>query len=126
MIEAELANLPTPGEIKTIPLKVSAAKAGLQWCQITVAAEGSQDATGKASVNVVEPLLQVSQTGPAKCHVRALSLTYEIIAVQRTSGTAVTDPIALYASTPGEVSSSSRPTKTARSSANQPHRWDGS
>ena len=92
VIEAELANLP-PGETKSIPLKVSAAKAGLQWCQITVAAEGSQDATGKASVNVVEPLLQVSQTGPAKCHVRA-EPTYEV--TLSNPGTAATEPISLY------------------------------
>jgi uncharacterized repeat protein (TIGR01451 family) len=96
VIEAELANLP-PGEIKTIPLKVSASKAGLQWCQITVAAEGSSDATGKASVNVVEPLLQITQTGPAKCHVRA-EPSYEI--TLSNSGTAATDPIALYAVLP--------------------------
>jgi uncharacterized repeat protein (TIGR01451 family) len=92
VIEAELANLP-PGEIKTIPLKVTAAKAGLQWCQITVAAEGSADATGKASVNVVEPLLQVTQSGPAKCHVRA-EPTYEINLSN--PGTAQTEPITLY------------------------------
>jgi uncharacterized repeat protein (TIGR01451 family) len=96
VIEAELANLP-PGEIKTIPLKVSAAKAGLQWCQITVAAEGSPDATGKASVNVVEPLLQVTQTGPVKCHVRA-EPNYEI--TLSNPGTAPTDPISLYSVLP--------------------------
>jgi uncharacterized repeat protein (TIGR01451 family) len=96
VIEAELANLP-PGELKTIPLKVNAAKAGLQWCQITVAAEGSPDATGKASVNVVEPLLQVSQTGPVKCHVRA-EPSYEI--TLSNPGTAQTDPISLYSVLP--------------------------
>jgi uncharacterized repeat protein (TIGR01451 family) len=96
VIEAELANLP-PGEIKTIPLKVSAAKAGLQWCQITVAAEGSPDATGKASVNVVEPLLQVTQSGPVKCHVRA-EPSYEI--TLSNPGTAQTDPISLYSVLP--------------------------
>ncbi len=96
VIEAELANLP-PGEIKTIPLKVSAAKAGLQWCQITVAADGSPDATAKASLNVVEPLLQVTQTGPAKCHVRA-EPSYEI--TLSNPGTAQTDPISLYSVLP--------------------------
>jgi uncharacterized repeat protein (TIGR01451 family) len=96
VIEAELANLP-PGETKTVPLKVSAAKAGLQTCQITIAAEGSQDATAKAAVNVVEPLLQVAQTGPVKCHVRA-EPTYEISLSN--PGTAATDPIALYAVLP--------------------------
>lgn len=92
VIEAELANLP-PGETKTIPLKVTAAKAGLQWCQISVAAEGSSDATGKASVNIVEPLLQVSQSGPTRCHVRA-EPTYEI--TMSNAGTASTEPITLY------------------------------
>ncbi len=93
VIEAELANLP-PGEIKTIPLKVTAGKAGLQWCQITVAAEGSADATGKASVNVVEPLLQIAQSGPAKCHVRA-EPTYEINPLQSRARLS-TEPITLY------------------------------
>jgi uncharacterized repeat protein (TIGR01451 family) len=92
VIEAELTNLPA-GETRAIPLKVSAAKAGLQWCQITVSAEGSQDATGKASVNVVEPMLQVSQTGPAKCHVRA-EPSYEV--TLSNPGTAPTEPISLY------------------------------
>src|SRR5439155_24096363 len=70
VIEAPLENLPA-GETKIVMLKVAAAKAGLQWCQITVAADGSQDATAKASTNVVEPMLVVKQTGPVKCLVRA-------------------------------------------------------
>lgn len=91
VIEAELANLP-PGETKTVPLKVSAAKSGLQACQIVVAADGSPDATGKASVNVVEPMLQVAQNGPAKCHVRAEPVyTIEM----SNPGTAATDPVQL-------------------------------
>jgi uncharacterized repeat protein (TIGR01451 family) len=92
VIEAELANLP-PGEVKQIPLRVSAAKAGLQSCQITVVAEGSPDATGKVSVNVVEPLLKVNQSGPVKCHVRS-EPTYEI--TLSNPGTAVTEPISLF------------------------------
>ncbi len=95
-IEAELANLPA-GETKTIPLKVIAGKAGLQWCQITVAVEGASDATAKASVNVVEPLLQITQTGPGRCLVRA-EPTYEI--ALSNPGTASTDPITLYAVLP--------------------------
>ena len=92
VIEAELANLP-PGESKSIPLKVSAAKSGLQECKITVVADGSPDATGTASVRVVEPMLKVAQSGPVKCHVRA-EPTYEI--TLSNPGTAVTDPITLY------------------------------
>ncbi len=95
-LEMEMANLP-PGETKIVPLKVSAAKSGPQWCQVVVAAQGSQDATAKASVNVLEPLLQIAQTGPAKCMVRAEPV-YEITLAN--PGTAVTDPINLYAVLP--------------------------
>jgi len=78
-------------------LKVAAAKAGLQWCQITVAADGSQDATAKASTNVVEPMLVVKQTGPAKCLVRA-EPTYTV--ELSNPGTAATDPVLLQSVLP--------------------------
>lgn len=95
-LELPLDNLP-PGETKLVPLKAIAAKAGLQWCQITVGAQGSQDATAKASVNVVEALLQVTQTGPAKCMVRS-EPEYTINLAN--PGTATTDPVMLYAVIP--------------------------
>jgi uncharacterized repeat protein (TIGR01451 family) len=75
-LETKLANLPA-GESRTVDLPLSALKSGLQACQVTVTAEGSPEATAKASVTVVEPLLQVAQSGPAKCLVRA-EPTYEI------------------------------------------------
>ena len=96
-LEMAMASLP-PGESKIIPLKVTAAKAGLHVCQVTVAAQGSQDATGKAAVNIVEPMLQVTQTGPAKCLVRGAEPVYEITLAN--PGTAATDPISLYAVLP--------------------------
>ena len=86
-LETKLANLPA-GETKLLTLPLSAVKAGLHSCQFTVTAEGSADATAKASVNVVEPLLQISQTGPAKCLVRA-EPTYEI--TLSNPGSAATD-----------------------------------
>lgn len=95
-IEAELANLGA-GESKTIPLKVNAAKAGAQWCQIAVSVEGCPDATAKATVNVVEPMLQVTQTGPARCLVRSEPV-YEITLAN--PGTAATDPITVYSVLP--------------------------
>ncbi len=95
-LETKLANL-AAGETRNVDLSLGAAKAGLQWCQITVTAEGSQDATAKSSVNVVEPVLQVSQTGPAKCLVRA-EPTYEI--TLSNPGTAATDSITLHAVLP--------------------------
>jgi len=95
----EIKDLPTlpPGESKIIPLKVGAAKAGPQWCQVIVAAQGSQDATAKASMNVLEPLLQIAQTGPVKCLVRAEPV-YEV--TLSNPGTAATDPVNLYAVLP--------------------------
>lgn len=95
----EIKDMPAlpPGETKTIPLKVTAGKAGAQWCQVVVVAQGSQDATGKASVNVLEPLLQVTQTGPAKCLVRAEPV-YEI--TLSNPGTAATDPVGVFAAVP--------------------------
>jgi len=95
-LEMEMANL-AAGETRTVPLRASAAKAGLQTCQVTVTAEGSPESTAKASVNVVEPLLQIAQSGPTKCHVRA-EPAYEI--TLSNPGTATTDPIGLYAVLP--------------------------
>jgi uncharacterized repeat protein (TIGR01451 family) len=95
-LEMEMANL-AAGETRTVPLRVGAAKAGLQSCQVTVATEGSPDATAKASVNVVEPLLQIAQSGPTKCLVRA-EPNYEITLTN--PGTATTDPVGLYAVLP--------------------------
>lgn len=91
VIEAPLDKLPA-GEAKIIQLKVAAAKAGLQWCRITVSGDGSPDATAKASTNVVEPMLVVKQTGPAHCLVRA-EPTYTI--ELSNPGTAATDPVLL-------------------------------
>ncbi len=95
-LETKLANLPA-GESRTVDLPLSALKSGLQSCQVTVTAEGSQEATAKASVNVVEPLLQLAQTGPAKCLVRA-EPTYEI--TLSNPGTASTDVITVHAVLP--------------------------
>ncbi|MBN9120831.1 MAG: DUF11 domain-containing protein, partial [Planctomycetes bacterium] len=95
-LETKLANLPA-GETKTLTLPLNAVKAGLQSCSFTVTAEGSADATAKASVNVVEPQLRITQTGPAKCLVRA-EPTYEI--TLSNPGTAATDAITLHAVLP--------------------------
>jgi len=96
VIEAPMEMLGA-GETKTVMLKVAAAKAGLQWCQVTVTADGSTDATAKASTNVVEPLLTLKQTGPAKCLVRA-EPTYTI--ELSNPGTAATDPVLLQSVLP--------------------------
>src|SRR6185437_14219135 len=96
VIEAPIENVPA-GETKIVKLNVSAAKAGLQWCQITVTAAGSPDATAKASTNVVDPMLTVKQSGPAKCLVRAEpTFTIEL----SNPGTAATDPVVLQSVLP--------------------------
>ncbi|AMV26621.1 Large cysteine-rich periplasmic protein OmcB precursor [Gemmata sp. SH-PL17] len=92
----KLASLPA-GESRTVELQLSALKAGLQSCQVSVAAEGSSEATARASVNVVEPLLQIAQSGPAKCLVRA-EPTYEI--KLSNPGTAATDTITVHSVLP--------------------------
>ncbi len=95
-LETKLASL-APGETKTVSLPLATIKAGMQACQITVTAEGSAESTAKSSVNVVEPLLQITQSGPAKCLVRA-EPTYEI--TLSNPGTATTDTITLHAVLP--------------------------
>jgi uncharacterized repeat protein (TIGR01451 family) len=96
-LEMAMASLPA-GESKVVPLRVSAGKAGLQTCQVTVAAMGSPDAGAKASVNVVQPILQVAQSGPARCFVRGAEPAYEI--TLSNTGTAATDPITMYSVLP--------------------------
>ncbi|AWM38619.1 DUF11 domain-containing protein [Gemmata obscuriglobus] len=95
-LETKLANLPA-GETRTVELPLNALKAGLQSCQVTVTADGSPEATAKASVNVVEPMLQVAQAGPVKCLVRA-EPSYEI--TLSNPGTATTDAVTVYAVLP--------------------------
>jgi uncharacterized repeat protein (TIGR01451 family) len=95
-LESTLAELPA-GATKTLTLPLSAAKAGLHHCQFTVTAKGSPETTAKAQVNLVEPLLQITQSGPAKCLVRA-EPTYEVTLTN--PGTAATDPITLHAVLP--------------------------
>ncbi|HEY1187542.1 MAG TPA: hypothetical protein VGE74_07775 [Gemmata sp.] len=95
-LRTQLANLPA-GKSAEINLPLTAIRSGAQWCQISVNAEGSQEATGKASVNVVEPMLRVAQSGPAKCLVRA-EPTYEI--TLSNPGTAPTDAVTVHAVLP--------------------------
>jgi uncharacterized repeat protein (TIGR01451 family) len=95
-LETTLAALPA-GETKTLTLPLNAVKAGLNACQFIVTAEGSPETTAKAQVNVVEPLLQITQSGPSKCLVRA-EPTYEVTLTN--PGTAATDAITLHAVLP--------------------------
>jgi uncharacterized repeat protein (TIGR01451 family) len=118
-LETRLANLPA-GETKTLSLPLGAVKAGTQVCQVTVTAEGSSDATAKASVNVVEPLLRVAQSGPAKCLVRA-EPTYEI--TLSNPGTCATDAITVHAVLPDGFEYVQSSDAGAYSAANRAISW---
>jgi uncharacterized repeat protein (TIGR01451 family) len=95
-LDTTLAVLPA-GETKTLTLPLNAVKAGLHACQFTVTAEGTGETRAKAEVRVVEPLLQIAQSGPAKCLVRA-EPTYEITLTN--PGSAATDPITVQSRLP--------------------------
>jgi uncharacterized repeat protein (TIGR01451 family) len=89
IVETELANLPA-GESRTITLRTLATKAGAQQCQLSVVADGNPAETAKASLAIVEPMLQAKLAGPAKCLVRS-EPEYKIELAN--PGTAATDPI---------------------------------
>jgi uncharacterized repeat protein (TIGR01451 family) len=95
-METRLASLPA-GQSTELKLPLNAVKAGMQTCQFTVTAQGCDPVTTRAQVNVVEPLLQIAQSGPAKCLVRG-EPTYDITLAN--PGTAATDAITLNADLP--------------------------
>jgi hypothetical protein len=96
VIEAELANLPA-GQSKTLNLTAIGAKSGAQLCTITAIADGAQTEIAKTTVNLVEPMLQIKQTGPSRCLVKAEpTYTMEI----SNPGTCSTDPVQVWAALP--------------------------
>jgi uncharacterized repeat protein (TIGR01451 family) len=96
VIEAEMAALPA-GATKTLTLQAVAVRSGPQTCTLTASADGNPAETAKASVALVEPMLDVKQTGPAHCLVRS-EPTYTIELTN--PGTAATDPVQLWAQLP--------------------------
>lgn len=95
-IETVLADV-KPGETKSIKLPIAASRAGMQSCQILAMAEGSPDSSARVSVNVVEALLQMKQSGPGQCLVRS-EPTYTIDLAN--PGTASTDALAVHSALP--------------------------
>jgi uncharacterized repeat protein (TIGR01451 family) len=69
LIEADLGTL-QPGETRSITLTTTAAKPGQQFNEMTALADGGVEASARATVKVVEPALQVRQTGPATGYLR--------------------------------------------------------
>lgn len=96
VIEAELAGL-AAGQTKTLNLEAIGVKAGAQNCVLTATADGTPAETARAAMTLVEPMLTVKQTGPAKCLVRSEPV-YQI--ELSNPGSATTDPIQLWASLP--------------------------
>lgn len=96
VIEAELMALPA-GQTKTLNLDALAGKAGKQLCKLTAVADGVQTEATNATVQLVEPLLTIKQSGPTKCLVKS-EPTFVIELAN--PGTAATDPIQLWASLP--------------------------
>ncbi len=96
VIEAELANL-AAGSSRSLTLDTIAAKSGPQTCTITATADSNAPEAAKATVNLVEPLLIVKQTGPAKCLVRS----EPVYAIELSNpGTAATDAITVWSTIP--------------------------
>lgn len=96
VIEAELANLPA-GQSKTLTLDAVAAKAGPQACSLVATADGNPAEAAKAAVTLVEPLLVVKQSGPAKCLVRS----EPVYAIELSNpGSAPTDGLTVWAALP--------------------------
>lgn len=96
VIEAEIANL-AAGETRSLTLDVVGAKAGAQACSLTASADGTPADPARVQLNLVEPLLAIKATGPAKCLVRG----EPVYAVELSNpGTAATDPLTLWAALP--------------------------
>lgn len=96
VIEAELAGLPA-GQTKTLALETVAVKGGPQTCMLTASADGGQPETAKASVNLVEPMLVVKQSGPSTVMVRSEAV-YQL--ELSNPGSATTDPVQIVTTLP--------------------------
>ena len=67
-IEAEIGSL-AAGETRSITLATTAIRGGGQTCELTATAAGVE-ATGRSSVQVLEPKLQLRRTGPTRCYLK--------------------------------------------------------
>jgi uncharacterized repeat protein (TIGR01451 family) len=96
VLELKLPTL-AAGQVKTIPLRAIATKAGPQACLLAVTADGAATQPTKAGFTVVEPKLMARVVGPAKCNVRS-EPTYTIELTN--PGTAATDALTATATLP--------------------------
>lgn len=70
LIEAELSNL-SPGETRSVTLKVKVLKAGSQGCLLSAVAEGSPEATSRTAIQCSAPPLALKITGAQRAMVRS-------------------------------------------------------
>lgn len=89
VLELKLPTL-AAGQVKTIPLRAIATKAGPQACALIASADGTTTEPTKAGFTVVEPKLTARVVGPAKCNVKS-EPTYTVEFTN--PGTAVTDAL---------------------------------
>lgn len=96
VIETELSNLPA-GESRSLTLRTIATKAGTHGLALAITADGNAPETAKATLAVVEPMLDAKLSGPSKCLVRS-EPEYKIELAN--AGSAPTDAIVATAAIP--------------------------
>jgi uncharacterized repeat protein (TIGR01451 family) len=96
VLELKLPTL-AAGQVKTIPLRAIATKAGPQACALIVSADGTATEPSKAGFTVVEPKLTARVVGPAKSNVKS-EPTYTVEFTN--PGTAATDAVTATATLP--------------------------
>jgi uncharacterized repeat protein (TIGR01451 family) len=69
MIEADIGAL-SPGATRTVSLSTTAARGGIQSCDITAMAGGAES-SAHADVRVLESSLQLHRNGPTRCFVKS-------------------------------------------------------
>lgn len=67
-IEAEIGTL-AAGETRSITLTATAIRGGGQTCEV-IASAGGIEAAGRASMQVLEPNLQLRRSGPTRCYLK--------------------------------------------------------
>jgi uncharacterized repeat protein (TIGR01451 family) len=78
LIEADLGTL-QPGDTRSITLTTTAARAGQQLNELVATADGGIEVSARANVRVVEPALQLRQSGPANGFLRGeIGLSVEV------------------------------------------------
>lgn len=87
-VEADVSTL-QPGEAKTLPLEVTAAKAGRWVNEVTALADGGLKAQARVGVTVAEAALALRLIGPRQAEPGDIDLTLEVANLGSTPATGV-------------------------------------